>query len=166
VFVTTHVLAGAAIGAATRRPLVGLVLGAASHLALDAVPHWGGVTPSTFLAVAVADGLLGLAAMALTTRLAPPGLRTAVLAGAVGGALPDLDKPAELFVGRSPFPVAFDDIHGAIQREAPGWWWVEAGTAALVVAVLLVLLTRPHDPAERERHDTPRPGRGPESGAG
>lgn len=39
--VTNHVLAGAAIGALTRRPGVALGLGVASHLAMDAMPHWG-----------------------------------------------------------------------------------------------------------------------------
>ena len=39
--VTNHVLSGAAIGAAVRRPVPAFLLGVASHFALDAAPHWG-----------------------------------------------------------------------------------------------------------------------------
>ena len=39
--VTNHVLSGAVIGAAVRRPVPAFALGVASHFALDAVPHWG-----------------------------------------------------------------------------------------------------------------------------
>jgi hypothetical protein len=42
----------------------------------------------------------------------------AVLAGMVGGALPDLDKPCRLFFGRSCFPQVIDRLHVRIQNEA------------------------------------------------
>jgi hypothetical protein len=119
--ITNHVLSGAAIGAASGRPAAALPLGVASHFALDALPHWGRWrSREHFLRVAVADGLAGLGAMAALYALAPRGRRAAVLAGMVGAALPDLDKPSRIFFGRSPFPAAVDAFHGRIQDEAPG----------------------------------------------
>lgn len=117
--VTNHVLSGAALGAAVRNPWVAFPLGFASHLVLDAVPHWGQFQDRDhFMRVAVADGLTGLAAMGLATAAARPGQRAGVVAGMVGAALPDLNKPGVVFFGRSPFPAKFDDFHGRIQDEA------------------------------------------------
>src|SRR5262249_13848298 len=91
--VTTHVLAGAAIGALVRRPVAAFGLGVVSHFVMDAVPHWGsGDDHDYFMTVAVRDGLAGLAALAGSTALSPRGKRWAVLAGAMGAATPDLDK--------------------------------------------------------------------------
>jgi hypothetical protein len=121
--VTNHVLAGAAIGAVVERPLPALALGVVSHLAMDRIPHWGlahddrhrdPMTNPTFLRVAYRDGFAGLAAMAAAFGLAR-GRRTAVLAGMVGAALLDLDKPGKHFVGASPFPAAVDRFHAEIQ---------------------------------------------------
>src|ERR1700761_3299499 len=96
------------------------VLGVLSHFALDAVPHWGNWNePPTFMQVAMADGLTGLAVMGAMTALAAPEERAAVLAGMAGAALPDLDKPSIVFFGFSPFPRLVDRIHVRIQREAP-----------------------------------------------
>lgn len=141
-FVTTHVLAGTALGLVTRHPLLGLAAGAASHLALDSVPHWGGVARPTFLAVAVVDGLLGVAVLAAAVRTTPRALRLRVVAGITGAVVPDLDKPAVLFLGVNPFPAAFERLHGAVQREAAGWWWVEVLTGALLAAAVVALLQR------------------------
>ena len=118
--VTNHVLSGAVIGAAVRSPWAAFPLGFASHLALDAFPHWGKFRDHEhFMRVAVADGLTGLAVMAAATAAARPGERAAVLAGMAGAALPDLNKPATVFFGRSPFPRRFDAFHGRIQDESP-----------------------------------------------
>ncbi|HUN30505.1 MAG TPA: hypothetical protein VMU95_00680 [Trebonia sp.] len=141
--VTNHVLSGALIGAATGRPGVALGAGIASHFVLDAVPHWGdwGDDKALFLRVAVRDGLTGLAVMGTLAAVAPPRLRPAVIAGMVGAALPDLDKPSKMFFGRSPFPRVVDAFHGAIQREARGRFPMEAavgaGFAAAAIAVMV-----------------------------
>jgi hypothetical protein len=124
VLVTNHVLAGAAIGALVKRPLPALVLGVVSHLAMDAVPHWGlahedrqgdPTKNPKFLRVAYRDGFAGLAAMGAAFGLAR-GRRLPVLAGMVGAALLDLDKPSRLFIGVSPFPKAVDKFHADIQE--------------------------------------------------
>jgi len=141
VFVTSHVLAGAAIGAVVRRPALAVPLALASHFALDAVPHWGHVGHRTFLVVAVCDGLLGLTVLATVTRRAPERMRAAVVAGAIGAALPDLDKPAGL-VGLNPYPAAFQAFHGAIQQESAGRWWVEVLAGAALAGVAFALLRR------------------------
>ncbi len=117
--ITNHVLAGALIGMAVPRVRSAFVLGVASHVAMDVTPHWGDPDQGVFLRVAVVDGLVGLATMALVTRWTPADRRPAVVAGMLGACLPDADKPSELFFGRSPFPAALDRMHQDIQRESP-----------------------------------------------
>ena len=91
----------------------------ASHFVLDAVPHWGEWgSQRRFLRVAVSDGLISLAAMGAIAAASPSDRRLAVLAGMAGAALPDADKPANLWFGWSPFPAAVDRFHMRIQREA------------------------------------------------
>jgi hypothetical protein len=113
--ITNHVLSGALIGAAARRPVPAFVLGVASHFVLDTVPHWGDWRDERqFLQVAVPDGLAGLATMGLCAAAAPRSAWVSMLAGMAGAALPDLDKPSRLWFGRSPFPHAVDHFHAAI----------------------------------------------------
>ena len=124
VLVTNHVLAGAAIGALVKRPLPALALGVVSHLAMDSIPHWGlahedrqgdPMKSPKFLRVAYRDGFAGLAAMGAAVGVAR-GRRLPVLAGMVGAALLDLDKPGKHFFGFSPFPKTVDKIHADIQE--------------------------------------------------
>jgi hypothetical protein len=139
VLVTTHVLSGAVIGAYA--PSVGSALGRGfvSHFVLDAIPHWGS-EDGLLMRVAVPDGLVGLAAIGAVARLASPRRRPAVLAGVFGACLPDVDKPAEVFFGRSPFPAWFDRFHAGIQHEREHRWRREVvtavGCAALAAGVL------------------------------
>jgi hypothetical protein len=142
--ITNHVLSGAVIGAAVRRPAAAFALGVASHFALDAAPHWGKFgSGNEYLRVAVPDGLVGLAVMGTMTALAPRDSRVAVLAGMAGAALPDLDKPSRLFFGRSPFPPAVDRFHVRIQQhEAPRRAHYEATAAVIFGAVGVALLRR------------------------
>jgi hypothetical protein len=146
VFVTTHVLAGAALGLASRRPLLGLLAGPPGHLALDRLPHWGGfedgVADPTFLRVAVVDGLLGLVTIGLVARATPPQARLPVLAGIAGAVLLDLDKPAELFFGTDPFPAPVRRLHKSVQWEASGWWPSDLAAAGLLAATVVTLLRR------------------------
>lgn len=124
-FVTNHALAGALIGQLMPgEPLGAFVVGAASHLALDAVPHWGCDTwkpggPDHFLTVARRDGLLGLGVMAASTILVNRRSRLAVAAGMAGAVLLDLDKPLEHFLRWRPFPKVVQRVHERVQRESP-----------------------------------------------
>jgi hypothetical protein len=141
--VTNHVLSGALIGAAVRRPVPAAALGVASHFVLDAVPHWGKWGgPNGLLRVAVPDGLTGLAVIGTFAAIAPRERRLAVLAGMAGAALPDLEKPSMLFFGRSPFPRAVDAFHSAIQDEAPDRFHHEVIAAAIFTVGALALLRK------------------------
>jgi hypothetical protein len=118
--VTNHVLSGAVVGAAVRRPGPALALGIGSHFVLDAVPHWGKWDSDRhFMRVAVLDGPTGLAVMGAALALSRPERRWAVAAGMVGAALPDIDKPTHVFFGFSPFPEPVNELHRRIQDEAP-----------------------------------------------
>jgi hypothetical protein len=140
VLVTNHVLSGALIGAAVRKPLPAFAVGVASHFVLDAVPHWGDWGDrQRFLRIAVADGLTGLAAIGLVAAATPPERRVAVLAGMAGAAVPDLDKPSMLWFGRSPWPGAVDRFHSAIQDEAPDRFGRELTVMAAFAAGLLAV---------------------------
>lgn len=142
--ITNHVLSGALLGCVTGRPLAAAVAGAASHLALDAVPHFG-LPPEQLMRVAVPDGLVGLTVIALLAAAVPADLRPAAAAGVLGACLPDMDKPGRQFFGRSPFPARFDAFHARIQPESPRWFPVEVATAALLLIGLSrqLLPTRP-----------------------
>ena len=138
---TNHVLSGALIGAAVRRPVPAFLLGVASHFVLDAIPHWGNWRDKRqFLRVAVSDGLTGLTVMTAFAAAAPPSRRAAVAAGMVGAALPDIDKPALLWFGVSPFPAAVGRFHSGIQDEALDRYGREACCGALLAAAALLLL--------------------------
>lgn len=140
-FVTTHVLAGAVIGARTRSPVTAYGLGVLSHFVMDAVPHWGpDGDHEEFMRVAIRDGLGGLAALAAVAACSPPGSRRSVLAGAIGAATPDLDKPFEELTGRRLWPRPVDRFHGMIQSEAPRRMRQELATlaaAALLAAAIV-----------------------------
>jgi hypothetical protein len=144
VLLTNHVLSGALIGAVTRRPLPAFAAGVASHFVLDAMPHWGGWgSTRRFLRVAVPDGLVGLAAMGAFAAVSPRDRRLAVVAGMTGAAVPDIDKPATLWFGRSPFPGAVDRFHSRIQREAPGRAGLELLAAGAFASAALIAIRRP-----------------------
>ncbi len=59
-----------------------------------------------------------------------------------GAALPDLDKPADLWFGWSPFPRAVNRFHSRIQREASRRAYVELLAAGAFTAAALVALRR------------------------
>lgn len=138
--VTNHVLSGAFIGRVAPNVISAFAVGVASHLVLDAIPHWGDERSiREVLHIAVPDGLLGLTAMTLVTVSAEPKHRLRVLAGMAGAAVLDLDKPSHLFFGCSPFPAQVDHFHGSIQNEFPGRLpqeFLVGASQALVLAAL------------------------------
>lgn len=137
-FVTNHVLAGALVGLALpQRPVAAFTVGAVSHVAMDVVHHYG-CPKDRFLDVARRDGLLGLAAMAAAATGSGGRARRAVVAGMAGAALLDLNKPAEHFLGFSPFPRAVDDFHVRIQdgKEAPAHLRREVAAGVVLAAAV------------------------------
>lgn len=139
--VSSHVLAGALIGRAlARHPAAAFAAGVVSHLAMDACPHWGsGQDPAgraVFIKVAKCDGCAGLAAMAVGAGLAPGRTRRAVVAGMLGGAVVDADKPCEYFFDWNPFPRRFQRFHARIQNESPDRLPAEVAVAAALAATV------------------------------
>ena len=144
--VTNHVLSGAFIGRAAPGVASAFGRGVLSHLALDAIPHWGDERSiRDVMHIAVPDGLLGLTAMAAVTSRTEPGLRLRVFAGMAGAAFLDLDKPSRVFFGFSPFPRPVDRLHMAVQHESPGRMPQEV-LVGLVASVLLAVLARRRAP--------------------
>lgn len=137
--ITNHVLSGAVVGAYSSSVGTAFVAGMVSHFCLDAVPHFG-VDDEHFMRLAVPDGLVGLAAIAVIAARTPASHRARVLAGIVGACLPDMDKPSRQFFGRSPFPPALDRWHAAIQSESVRRFPVEVATAAASITALTRLL--------------------------
>ncbi len=139
--VTNHVLSGAVIGAVSPDVRQAVSLGFLSHFVLDGLPHFG-VDDAHLMRVAVPDGLLGLAAIGVIARATPRARLAPVLGGIAGACLPDLDKPARQFFGRSPFPAWFDRVHARIQDEEVHRFTVEVATAAVCGVALVALLER------------------------
>ena len=132
VFFTNHLLAGALIGRAAPNALAAFGLGVASHLAMDALPHWGPGEPGRLLRVAKIDGALALAVGAPTV-LCSRSLK--LCAGIAGACLLDLRYPAQVYLGADPFPKAVSRAHDAVQRgrESPSRLWLEV-TEGFVLA--------------------------------
>lgn len=128
--ITNHVLSGALVGFAADSPGTAVGAGAVSHFALDLIPHFG-VADEHLMRVAVPDGLIGLAAIAVIAARTPPEQRIRVLAGIFGACVPDMDKPGKQFFDRSPFPAWFDRFHGGMQSESPRRFPVELAVGAV-----------------------------------
>ena len=60
-----------------------------------------------------------------------------------GAALPDIDKPANLWFGWSPFPPAVDRFHSRIQHEAPRRAHIEVLAGTAFGSAALIALRRP-----------------------
>jgi hypothetical protein len=150
VFATSHVLAGATIGAlCRRRPVHALALGAASHVAMDMAPHWGRrLSRDDFYVVARRDGLLA-AGVLVAAVAAARSMRASVAAGALGAVLLDADKPCKHFFGCSCFPRRVDQFHAAIQNEAPDRLGLEVVSGIVLAAVTALALRKGRTAAAR-----------------
>lgn len=134
-FVTSHVLAGALIGRAlSTHPVGAFAAGVVSHFVMDACPHYGDDTMQIddprFLRMARCDGCAGLAAMVAGAGLSPRRSRRAVVAGMLGGAVVDSDKPLQYFLGWNPWPGGWNRFHNRVQNESSGRMPVEILAAA------------------------------------
>jgi hypothetical protein len=150
VFVTNHVLSGVLIGRSLgHRPMAGFIAGIGSHLALDAVPHWGCDTkveggPEYFVKIAKRDGVLGLATMAAAALAVDRRALTATVAAMAGAVVLDLDKPFKHFLGVNPFPLTVRRIHAWAQNEPPSGMPNEIafGVACAAVDLVVTLASR------------------------
>lgn len=145
--ITNHVLAGVVIGRLlAKHPVAAFSAGLVSHVVMDACPHWGtDRSPEgqrEFIRVARCDGCAGLAAMAVAAGLSPGPARKSVVAGMIGAAVLDADKPMEYFFGVNPFPAKVQSFHQRIQNEASDRLPLEVVSAvALGLAAWRVLRT-------------------------
>jgi hypothetical protein len=148
VLVTSHVLAGALIGRAlARHPVGAFVAGVVSHFVMDACPHYGDATLTSespeFLRVARCDGCAGLAAMAVAAGLSPRPARRAVVAGMLGGAVVDSDKPMEYFFGWNPWPAGWNRFHKRVQNEADDRMPLELLAVAVLAGLVWLVVPSP-----------------------
>jgi hypothetical protein len=145
-FVTNHTMAGGLFGtAAHRRPFLAYAAGVASHLAMDALPHWGAEgDDDIWMRAARRDGLLALAVLAALAAAAPRGSRVGVLAGAAGAITPDLRSPLRVAFDVQPLPDALDEVHTDVQqgKEAGGHLPIELAAAAVLASALGLALGR------------------------
>ncbi|MGB7051830.1 MAG: hypothetical protein WBG41_09695 [Acidimicrobiales bacterium] len=158
-FVTTHVLSGVLIAAASQgRPAAAFAAGVGSHLALDSIPHWGCDKSieggyEDFLRVAKRDGLFGLAITAAAVAAVPRRDRTATIAAIAGAVLLDLDKPFLFFFGTNPFPRPVIRLHSRVQNESPNGMGNEIayGVAFAAADVLTIVARRGLSPFTKVR---------------
>ena len=128
-FVTNHLLAGVAVGAACPdRPALAFIAGFATHLPMDCCRHWGypgsELNDARFLRAAVGDACVGVGVLAGAVVAARRRGRSAALpmfAGALGAAVLDVDKPTLVLLHRNPVPPPLQRLHHAVQEgvEAP-----------------------------------------------
>ena len=166
-FVTTHVLSGVLIAAASRsRPAAAFAAGVGSHLVLDSIPHWGCDQSieggyEEFLRVAKRDGLTGLAITAAAVAAVGKRDRRATIAAIAGAVLLDLDKPFLFFFGVNPFPRRVVRLHSRVQNESPGGMGNEiaygAGFAALDALTIAVRRRSSSPPIVSIAEGTDRP---------
>ena len=150
-FICNHVVAGTAIGLVLADyPLSAFAAGVASHLVLDAIPHWGTAPDDPnahqiFLHTARIDGCLGCALLGLVLALAPH--KTSMAAALAGSVLPDIDKPSLHFFGVNPVPAWFQNFHSRIQHQSPHRLRQEQLTGmiggAAALSLLLIARRRP-----------------------
>ena len=128
---TTHMLAAGALALKARSLKHGLTIGVLSHLMLDAVPHrdyrWGAFG-GLALGVDLAGGALAVGKLSGGSRV--------VLAGALGGVLPDIVRPAERALHLKLTTTLHDTIHTA--GRPPAWSAVAVQGLTVASAVLLL----------------------------
>jgi len=150
VLATTHVLTGALIGRRVRNPALAFAVGVGSHLALDALPHWGidlaePGARQRYLRVAVADGVTLSAALLWVRRRFGAGPE---LAGALGALLLDLDKPAAELGVEQLWADRLHLLHTGIQTGERPWRWPVDVTVALAAFVGLIMGSESGDSGE------------------
>jgi hypothetical protein len=93
---TTHIIFGAATGYLIGSPRGAAVFGFASHLALDAAPHYDPDSEIGYVLDSAA-GCASLAFIAFSRRIRSAEGGKAALYGAIGSALPDVELLRKLF---------------------------------------------------------------------
>ena len=128
---TPHMLVGAAVALKARSVKGGVAIGILSHLALDAVPHSEyrlGALGGLVLGADLAGGTLAVSKLS--------GGSEVVLAGALGGVLPDIVRFAE---GVLDVKIA-RRVHDPIHTDSDPPLWAGIATQGLTVAIAALAL--------------------------
>lgn len=128
---TPHMLVGAAVALNARSVKGGLALGILSHLALDAVPHSEyrlGALGGLVLAADLTGGALAVCKLSDGSEV--------VLAGALGGVVPDILRFAE---GVLNIRIA-KRVHDPIHADSDPPLWGGTATQGLAVATAALVL--------------------------
>ena len=128
---TPHMLVGAAVALKARSVKGGVAIGILSHLALDAVPHSEyrlGSLGGLVLAADLAGGALAVCKLSDGSEV--------VLAGALGGVLPDILRFAEGVLNMKVARRVHDPIHA--NSDPP--LWAGIATQGLSVATAALVL--------------------------
>ncbi len=136
--ITSHVAAASLLTRRMRSPGAASVVGAASHLALDMLPHWGTSDRRLFIRVARIDGLVGLVLLTHLLRTGSAAQRAALVAAVI----PDIDKPALHFLGARILPTHVASWLAAIQDEAPHRLTREVAVAGVLAAAAALAARR------------------------
>ena len=134
-FFSTHTIVGSFIGKKIPSAPVAILVGATSHLVLDAIPHWGR-QPEIFWPVAITDGLIGGTVVLYLAKKAFDSRKTSDInsfLAAIAAGAPDWDKPFRELLGIEPWPEVFNNFHKIIQTESPTRFPME-------ISILLSLL--------------------------
>lgn len=125
----SHALVGAALGPTTGSVEGAFAAGLASHTLLDAMPHWEYNEPTQVV-------LLAAAAAFITQEFSRTG-DWRLIAGAVGGVLPDLPQVLRRigWKGKSRFPSHDGTLpHGRAKKMWQGIW-LEAGLVGAMLSL-------------------------------
>lgn len=136
-----HVLAGTAIGLATKRPELAAPLAFLSHFLLDTTPHFSYEWPRVkFLTIWTIDAIGSVLAIALISMAAPE-VAWAAIVGGVFAELPDVFWVYERLIRKKLSKNWFFVFHRAIQwSETRRGLWYELGYLLLLVGLNISLL--------------------------
>lgn len=135
-YVSTHLVTGAALGLLTGKPWSAFLLGAGSHIFLDMLPH------SDYRDIS--SGIIDvICAIVLLTYLYDSYRELSLIIGALGGTLPDLEVAMSFLRGRNVnfFPTHTSTLPHGRAKSIWGRW----GQILLIIfmVVLLSLLALP-----------------------
>ena len=151
-FLTVHATAGALLGTFTNSPTLAFALGVISHAVLDIIPH-GDETiflrPTqreyivTLIRATIVDGIVMCAVLAFVLRPDRAVPSPTVIAGIIGGILPDIIHGTNNFLPSVRWLQAFKRFHHRIHSgiiRSRGTVWGGMARQCLVLATLIAIL--------------------------
>ncbi len=149
---SVHLLAGAALGAIFKQPILVVPIAFSTHYLLDAVPHYApkpvknfkekGIKGMSFfdMAIKAIEPVLGVILVAMLIQSAPTDLLVPMALGALFGWLPDFFVFLEWKYGiNRPWP--FRDFEIRTHRHIGGIRGILPQILAAVIAVVIILTT-------------------------